>query len=77
MCLHKNRPAGEAFRIVDPKDIEMKKLMKQMQGMGMGGEMFNREQLKERMEGMEAQVRDLVCRNMIYVTQYTKGHLSP
>lgn len=57
MHSYKDRPAGEAFRVLDLKEVEMKKMMKQMESMGMGGQMYNREQLKDEMERMEEEVR--------------------
>lgn len=53
----------EEFIVLDEKEIEMRKLMKQMQDMGMGGQMYNREDLAK-MDPLAAQVRPCVSNNV-------------
>ena len=52
-ALPKDRPKGEKFKKRDKKDLEMERLMKNMQGMpGMGGaQMFSRDQMLRNMGG--------------------------
>lgn len=49
--LPKDRPAGPAFEAADPEDLKMQKMMAQMKEMGMGGQMFDRQQAQRIADG--------------------------
>lgn len=52
--LPKDRPVGPAFEAVDPEEIKMQKMMAQMKEMGMGGQVYDRQQAQRMAKsGME------------------------
>ncbi|GMH42954.1 hypothetical protein BSKO_10876 [Bryopsis sp. KO-2023] len=54
--LPKNRPRGEEFKVLSEKDIEMKNMLKKMKDSGMGGQVFDRESMMEKMGELEDQL---------------------
>lgn len=49
--LPKDRAVGPAFEVVDPEEAKMQKMMATMKEMGMGGQVFDRQQAQRMAEG--------------------------